>query len=259
MSTPTPFLIVGASVGALLSAQCSGTSVSDPAPSTDARRKNEPAWVRMALTQSREMMENRCVELAPLETVYAGDPTFDACMVDAMILVGDAWQRVYSDALNRCVSDAAGSRNASCCFARVPDDADHVARRRQECDDECARRVGREPGDLVRSKTCQPAFVSVPRRKYSRAHTPAVVEIVSRCQRGTDEGSACSGLPTYIERTYCGTYCEAERSKFNLSLSICSLGANEPGGPIKCNLDDPELRSECELRCREKSTRLDMP
>jgi len=243
---------------ALLSAHCSGTSVSDPTPIADGRHKSEPEWVRAALDQSREMMESRCVALAPLDVVYTPDPTFEGCMVDGMVIAGDAWQKVYDDALNRCVSASKRSAAEACCFARVTDYANDVARRQTECDDECARRTGRNEGDLVHSKSCQPVRVSPPRLGRSRAHTPAVVQIVSGCQRGRDEAAACNGLPTYLERTYCGTYCEAERSKFNLSLSICSMAAEEPGGPIKCNLADPEIRAECETRCRERANRVEM-
>jgi hypothetical protein len=161
-------------------------------------------------------------------------------MADAMVIAAHAWQKVYEDALNRCVSTAKRSGTEGCCFAKVTDRNDEVARRQTECDDECARRTARKEGDLARSKVCEPEAVSPPRRGRSRAHTPAVVEIVSRCQRGTDESAACSALPTYVERAYCGTYCEAERSKFNLSLSTCSRAAEEPGGAVRCNLEDRE-------------------
>lgn len=228
------------------------SSASAPAETladSNLRPRNQPEWLRTALDQSREMMESRCVALAPLDLVYTSDPTFEACMAESSIISANALHTVYEDALRRCVAQ----RASSCCFAAVTDDSSFFMRRQRDCDDECARLTRRGDESSSRNLNCQPKMVSPPRPRLSRAHTPAVVEIVSRCQRGSDEHLACEALPTHVERGYCRTYCERERSAFQLSLSICERMSQEPGGAIRCNLRDPDLRSECESRCRERA------
>ena len=195
------------------------------------------------------MMQNRCVDLAPLEVVYTSDPTFEACMADAEVVAANARFKVYSAALEECIASASPSGVGRCCFARVTGSTRAKGGLEEMCDEECERRAGRVKHFAPRSGGCNPEIVSPPRRVHSRGHTAAVVEIFSRCQRGSDESASCSALPTFLEREYCKVSCEVEMTKFNGSLTLCVHLAKD-GAQIACNLEEPLLRQECETRCR---------
>ena len=237
---------------ALLVASCLGLSSCAPGPTQRFRGKSEPEWVRTALEQSAKMMDDRCPDLAPLALVDTPDSTLAGCSAAAVVIAAKAWQRVYQDALSECVAASTRSSGGNCCFARVTDSAELWARSQIECDNECGRRTGRERGAAPPTQSCKSEMLSLPRRIHSRAHTTAVVAIVSRCQRGSDQSPSCDALPTHIERAYCSGYCEAERTKFNGSLLLCVRAAKD-GARVGCNLDEPAVRQECEARCREQS------
>jgi hypothetical protein len=236
-------------VGSLLACFTTMSCGVAPPPESVPAQNAEPEWIRSALQQSAAMMENRCPDLAPLEILYTGDPTFLRCMAEASFAASVAWQEVYDDALRKCVSTSTSSAGATCCFARAPQGYE---RRQLECDDECGRRSGREQALPLHDATCHPVMVTPPRPSRSRAHTAAVVQVVSRCARGLEERAACATLPTYIERLYCGSYCEAERARFNTSLLLCLRDAMA-GGAADCSVDDAVIRQECTNRCREQS------
>jgi hypothetical protein len=240
-------LVVGFTIG------CSSSAADQQVQAApDARR--DPPWVRGAVEESARTLEVRCLELAPLERVFADDVEVASCLWQAGRAVRSARQEVYDAALDRCVANAEQSRFAGCCFARVTDRRALEEARRQQCDAECAERIGKPDTKFTAEQRCEPQVVSPVRPAGSRAHTRAVADVLRGCTGEHDVVLACSRLPTKVEREYCSFACERQNQAFRGALLLCIRHARE-NASVTCALDDPRAKQECEQRCRDELER----
>jgi hypothetical protein len=122
----------------ILCLTCCGCS-SPAVDASDSQRTGAHAggWMAEAETDSRQSLEDRCGEHAPMDLVWTKHPDYLACTDRAERAVRDEWEALTRAAVEQCVSSGG---TAGCCFARRSADAEfkeHLA----ACTRECASRV----------------------------------------------------------------------------------------------------------------------
>lgn len=232
-------LVCGFAAATLVVA-CSGTSATTDISVPQSQR---PPWFRQALEESRETMEVRCDDLAPLELVHSNDPMYEACVGEASAVAAGERQAEYEKSLQNCLSSK-GSRG--CCFSRVTDNARAEAAILAECHHECVAKLGLD--DVEFPRDCRPAIVSPVRSARSRAHTPAVEKVLDACTVDEAAATVCTKLPSIVERKYCENACVSERGLFNAALQSCVRGKNDVSA---CANAPPRARQRCEEDCRK--------
>ncbi len=227
---------------------CSGTS-----GSKDVRAEpggTEPEWFTNAVAASRETMEMRCDDFAPLEILRTSAPLYVACIGEASMAAIASREKVYRDALSTCISDHRVARPVSCCFRAVTDQHELMLEEQNRCDRECAARTGTQAAHAPDRNRCNPVTVSPPRIERNRAATPAVRQVLALCGPAVDAATRCEQLPSSVERGYCHNACKVREQEFGVAVGLCARNVEHDGVPIRCAI--AEERSEaCEASCRE--------
>lgn len=208
--------------------------------------RQEPAWLQRAVAESLQTMESRCLDHAPLEIIFTDDPLFAHCLDETETAARHARELVFRRGLNQCLAHP----REGCCFERVTNDTLIEQRWLDECNRECAQQTNR--ADIATQRThCKPQVVSLFRPPGSRAHTPAVEAVLTRCTTRHEEVSGCDALPTSIERRYCKDACKQRSGRFDTALMLCIRLAREEGSAISCQIEPEETRRECQARCQQ--------
>jgi hypothetical protein len=235
-----------------------GNAVGTPAGQRGAVvTEKDAAWIDAAVASSSEHLQNRFVEMAPLQEIYPANDRMRHCITKADAAVDAAWDKIVGNALAKCRSTKA----KECCFERYAPGADYETRR-VRCSEACASTP--QSNEQMASQ-CKSADVSIAEKPSGRFFTDAVRVVVERCERD-DAVSACASLPTHIERTVCKGNCNAlarHRSGRRSYLDAADACAKQSRRMDACAAlgDDAEsegfTRAMCEKLCTEYATHLD--
>jgi len=228
---------------------CAGT-----AGSNDGRAyqpgETEPEWLTKAVVASREAMEVRCADFAPLEILMTSAPLYAACVGDASVAAIASRERVYREALGRCVAEHHRPGPVSCCFTEVTDQRDIMLQEHSRCDRDCAAQVGAEAAKFPDRNRCNPVNVSPSRVDRNRADTTAVREVLARCDADPDASTLCDQLPSWVGREYCRNTCQVRRQEFGVALHMCVNLTETEGRSIGCAIR-ADRQEACAAACRE--------
>jgi hypothetical protein len=223
-----------------------GCAVSSTQEASSARDPGWPDWLKRALDESERTLEMRCDDFAPLEVVYTEDPAYRACLRESAARVAHARKQVADDALSRCVTEAKAGKHTGCCFSKITDGSFELDSQ-NSCTSTCERLSG---VSAKSNRRCSPQMVSPARPVRSRAHTVTVSAVLAHCRIDQAAVGECDRMPSFVERQYCKNTCDAERSRFQMALKLCTgLATEREIAGVSCNLEEMNAKRECEARC----------
>lgn len=230
-------------LGFLFLVGCSGRSYDEPANGRVAL--GPTSWIEAAELESRETLQNRCAEFAPLDLIRARNPTWLSCLERCDRAVAEEWQLLRRAAISQCIRS---SGVTGCCFARR-NSTETYLREKDACDSDCAAATHRMAASHA---TCDSRVVVAP--ESDRFMTATVRNAVEQCESTTDPTTHCLSMPTPIEHVTCFDACERRRDRARFSAAVDACVATG-GGVDACRIQPSELsprysQENCEAACR---------